>query len=137
MAQVPRVTNYVRGMPDPVPASFGSPDLKNLRTALWAALGNRQRADDALLPRTGVPLALERALSSVFVDFPEHGYGTRSSTVLVMTPEPGDADNRTHEVWIHEQTHQRFGEEDDAGTQNSYLTTPAEAILRLRLQHAH
>jgi len=26
--RVPRVTNYVRGMPDPVPASFGSPDLK-------------------------------------------------------------------------------------------------------------
>ena len=28
MARVPRVTNYVRGMPDPVPASFGLPDLK-------------------------------------------------------------------------------------------------------------
>ena len=25
---MPRVTNYVRGMPDPLPASSGSPDLK-------------------------------------------------------------------------------------------------------------
>ena len=27
-ARVPRVTNYVRGMPDPLPASSGKPDLK-------------------------------------------------------------------------------------------------------------
>lgn len=117
--------------------ALGSLDLENLRTALWAALGNRQRADDERLPRTGVPLALERALSSVFVDFPEHGYGTRSSTVLVMSPERGEAGNRTHEVWIHEQTHRRFEEEDDAGTQRAYLRTPAESSLRLRWQQAH
>jgi uncharacterized protein with NRDE domain len=117
--------------------ALAAPDLENLRTSLWIALGNRQRADDELLPRTGVPLALERALSSVFVDFPEHGYGTRSSTVLVMTPERNKAGIPAHEVWIHEQTHRRFGEEGGSHAQDSPLTTSVEASLRLRWQRPH
>lgn len=39
-------------------------------------------ASDADLPRTGVALAQERALSSPFVRMPERGYGTRSSLLV-------------------------------------------------------
>jgi uncharacterized protein with NRDE domain len=46
------------------------------------ALTDTRLADDAELPQSGVPLAIERALSSPFVRMPERGYGTRSSTVL-------------------------------------------------------
>ncbi|MDB5845555.1 MAG: hypothetical protein JWP79_2865 [Polaromonas sp.] len=50
---------------------------------LWTALGNRAPAPFHLLPSTGVSEVMEIALSSAFVEIPEHGYGTRSSTVLV------------------------------------------------------
>lgn len=56
-----------------------------LKGALWRALGNRTRCTPEALPATGVPLAVEMALSSAFVDFPEHSYGTRSSTVLLAS----------------------------------------------------
>jgi uncharacterized protein with NRDE domain len=38
-------------------------------------------ADDALLPRSGVPLDRERMLAPAFVDSAD--YGTRASTVLM------------------------------------------------------
>ncbi len=47
--------------------------------ALFTALRNPDRAPDAALPHTGVPLDLERGLSAAFVRLP--GYGTRVSTV--------------------------------------------------------
>ncbi|QIM52004.1 NRDE family protein [Hydrogenophaga crocea] len=46
------------------------------------ALTDTRHADDAELPQSGVPLAIERALSSPFVRMPERRYGTRSSTLL-------------------------------------------------------
>ncbi|AKQ59941.1 NRDE family protein [Bordetella hinzii] len=49
--------------------------------ALFAALDDREPADDASLPRTGLPLARERLLSSPFIVSPD--YGTRCSTVLL------------------------------------------------------
>jgi uncharacterized protein with NRDE domain len=60
-----------------------TPDL--LEAALWPALGSSERASSPALPATGVPLEVEEALSSAFVDFPANGYGTRSSTVLTVT----------------------------------------------------
>ena len=45
-------------------------------------LADRTPAPDAELPNTGVPLEWERWLSPVFIDAP--GYGTRSSTVLMV-----------------------------------------------------
>lgn len=56
-------------------------DTDALVSALLAALSDRTRAPDAALPSTGVPLEVERYLSSVFIDMPH--YGTRCSTVLV------------------------------------------------------
>jgi uncharacterized protein with NRDE domain len=84
-----------------------SPTEDELLASLWSALQDRQRASDPHLPRTGVPLPLERALSSVFVDFPEHGYGTRSSTVLMMRASAVRNSGSSHEVWIQEQTYPR------------------------------
>ena len=49
---------------------------------LLAVLADRVPAPDAELPQTGVPLEWERWLSPIFIDAP--GYGTRSSTVLLV-----------------------------------------------------
>lgn len=85
-------------------ASLQKADKANLQHdswqgPLWAALGNRERAPSHSLPTTGVPDAMEAALSSAFVDFPEHGYGTRSSTVLVAS--------ESFQIDMTEQTHLR------------------------------
>ncbi len=50
---------------------------------LFALLGDREPAPDDELPETGVGLAAERALSSPFIA--AAGYGTRGSTLLVVT----------------------------------------------------
>ncbi len=46
------------------------------------ALYDDQTAEDSLLPSTGVPLAQERALSSMFIKM--EGYGSRCSTVILV-----------------------------------------------------
>jgi uncharacterized protein with NRDE domain len=46
-------------------------------------LADRETCPDHHLPATGISLAWERSLSPVFIVAPEHGYGTRSSTVLL------------------------------------------------------
>jgi uncharacterized protein with NRDE domain len=48
-------------------------------------LADREIATDPELPETGVPLEVERMLSSVFIDSPE--YGTRCSTFFRMDNE--------------------------------------------------
>jgi uncharacterized protein with NRDE domain len=74
------------------------PKVKSATAALQASLGDLPDtaqlfdflrddtvADDRSLPDTGVSLETERFLSSIFVRGPaELGYGTRSSTVLVV-----------------------------------------------------
>ena len=47
---------------------------------LLALLDNREVALDALLPQTGIPQDLERALSAAFITLPS--YGTRASSVV-------------------------------------------------------
>jgi len=49
---------------------------------LFGCLADSRAAPDALLPDTGVGLEKERMLSPVFIRSP--GYGTRSSTVIVL-----------------------------------------------------
>jgi uncharacterized protein with NRDE domain len=77
--------------------------------ALFEILADDQRPDDEMLPDTGVGLELERALSPARVEMP--GYGTRSSTVLVVsragrcriverTVAPGPADEVAIETWF-------------------------------------
>ena len=73
------------GLKEALKNALASPDEDALQVALWRALQNSERAIDERLPSTGVPFLTEQALSSAFVDFPEHGYGTRCSTLLVAT----------------------------------------------------
>ena len=49
---------------------------------LWQALANEHQAPDAELPSTGVPLDLERRLSSAFIR--DARYGTRASTLIAI-----------------------------------------------------
>ena len=66
-------------------AAEASGDVAKLKQSLWQALTSRQQADVADLPDTGLPMALEQALSSAFIDDPDRGYGTRCSTLLVAS----------------------------------------------------
>ena len=77
-------------------------DVHALQADLWQALGSRERAEAAQLPHTGIPLAREEALSSAFVEMPDHGYGTRSSTLLTASAGPGG-----WEVQMEEREHLR------------------------------
>ena len=86
-------------------SALESPNEDALQASLWSALQDRQRASDPHLPRTGVPLPLERALSSVFVDFPEHGYGTRSSTLLVARAGECMGSDLSWDLLVEETTH--------------------------------
>ena len=54
----------------------------DLEAALFALLADRKIAPDNKLPSTGIGLEWERLLSSIFIESP--GYGTRSSTVLLI-----------------------------------------------------
>lgn len=82
-----------------------APDSETLQARLWDALASRDRAPREELPATGVPLAVEEALSSAFVDFPEHAYGTRSSTVLLASAQRCAAAERRWDVQLEERTH--------------------------------
>ncbi|MFC5523371.1 NRDE family protein [Polaromonas jejuensis] len=93
------------------------PEPDALQAPLWAALASRERAARRQLPATGVPLALEEALSSAFVDVPEYAYGTRSSTVLLASPQ-GAGHPRCWEVRVEERTH------GQAQTQQEASATP-------------
>ncbi len=63
--------------------------------ALFAMLADRTAARDEELPKTGVPLEVERALSSPFVSMPEVGYGTRCSTVILRARDVMHFEERT------------------------------------------
>jgi len=53
----------------------------------FSLLAERESFPDHHLPETGVSIEWERALSAIFIAAPEHGYGTRSSTVLLQSAE--------------------------------------------------
>lgn len=103
------------GLKKALHSALTASDEGALEQELMAALKDRRRADHEDLPSTGVPLALEEALSSAFVDFPEHGYGTRCSTVLLAS-----AASYGWDIALQEVTHaHRAG--DTTGTQNVQL----------------
>ena len=60
---------------------------EELTESLWAALDSRTRCASLPLQAAGLSPAAASALSSVYVDFPEHYYGTRSSTLVVATAQ--------------------------------------------------
>ena len=72
---------------------------------LWAALANRTRTPTESLPSAGAGEALEAALSSAFVEFPDHGYGTRSSTLLVIDRLSKPVSGKLFRMAMAEQTY--------------------------------
>ena len=74
---------------------------------LFDLLKNQTKAEDDILPQTGVPIDWERKLSSIFIQSDE--YGTRSSTLLLI-------DNQQHVTW-QERT---FNNEAECIAENSY-----------------
>jgi uncharacterized protein with NRDE domain len=102
----PKTLELKRVLAEALQAGDGPAGRDTLQSLLWAALGNRQRALPQDLPHTGVPTELEEALSSAFVDFPGHAYGTRCSTLLLATP--GQA-GQPWDIELEERTHARGG----------------------------
>ena len=66
-------------------AMQGAIDLDDLCAKLFALLADQEIARDDTLPRTGVALDVERALSAAFIRMQD--YGTRSSTLYVVDRE--------------------------------------------------
>jgi len=86
-------------------ACLDATEADALQDSLWAALANPERAPRERLPATGVSLEREEALSSAFVDFPEHAYGTRSSTVLLASAADRVDGTQRWQVQLEERTH--------------------------------
>ena len=84
-----------------------------MEAQLWEALANREKAADADLPDTGLPAALETALSSAFIsEAASNGrkpYGTRCSTLVVaQQTNAASADKASRlTLSIEELTHQQ------------------------------
>ena len=72
------------------------------KDALFTILENEERAEDHLLPETGIGLEKERMLSSIFIKSPE--YGTRISTILSI--------DDSGLVNFHERSHLPRGEQE-------------------------
>ena len=81
----PKVERATRAMRA---AMHSAADRDELCAQLFALLADQDTARDDDLPQTGVALDVERALSAAFIRMP--GYGTRSSTLLLVDRE-GDA----------------------------------------------
>ncbi|MCY1167224.1 MAG: NRDE family protein [Pseudomonadota bacterium] len=86
-------------------AGATSQEAGAMDTPLWTALASRHRADPGNLPDTGLPVAMEQALSSAFVDSPERAYGTRCSTLLVASAAENQQDKHRWTVRVEEKTH--------------------------------
>jgi uncharacterized protein with NRDE domain len=71
--------------------SLASLDVQQMRQVCLEALMQSAKPQDTELPRTGVPIELERALASPFVRHPEHApsYGTRTSLVAIYETDLG------------------------------------------------
>jgi uncharacterized protein with NRDE domain len=68
-------------------------DFDALSQTLWTTLSDSRPAAPPECPGTGVGLQAERALSSVYIHWPERAYGTRSSHILAL-----DAQGHWHMV---------------------------------------
>ena len=75
--------------------AFHNGDKDYWLPAAWEVLTDTQQAPDEQLPDTGVPPALEQALSSICIDTPElPNYGTRTQSILTLSKLP-NSNNKT------------------------------------------
>lgn len=64
---------------------FHNRDSSYWMPAAWNVLCDKVQAPDEQLPETGMPPALEKALSSICIDTPEMpNYGTRTQSILTL-----------------------------------------------------
>lgn len=77
--------------------AFHNGDKDYWLPAAWEVLTDTQQAPDEQLPDTGVPPALEQALSSICIDTPElPNYGTRTQSILTLS-KLANSNNKTAE----------------------------------------
>ena len=78
--------------------AFHNGDKDYWLPAAWEVLTDTQQAPDEQLPDTGVPPALEQALSSICIDTPElPNYGTRTQSILTLS-KLANSNNKTAEA---------------------------------------
>ena len=76
--------------------------LDGLHTRLMQRLSDRSLAPASQRPDTGVGLEWERRLSSIFIQAPEVGYGTRASTVVVLEVQDDEGTATPPCLWVWE-----------------------------------
>jgi uncharacterized protein with NRDE domain len=85
-------------------------DNNNLSTpALLQMMASTSEADDSQLPSTGVSLEWERRLSAICIHKPDYGYGTRSTTALIIS--------HSEEICFHERV---LAPEAETGTKITF-----------------
>lgn len=124
----PKTTELKRVLTAALHEQANTPHPDRLQKPLWTALGNRIRAPIEKLPVTGAPLAIEEALSSAFVDFPEHRYGTRCSTVLLAERNEINDITRSLQIQVEERTH------FEPRVDESAISTSAIASFKLTIR---
>ena len=124
----PKTLALKAALADAIKNASVTPDAPPIDRQLWTALENRQRASREGLPDTGLPLAVEEALSSVFVDSPERAYGTRCSTLLVASAAQDQAGQRHWQVQIDEKTHHQATAVHHGTTQNRHTSTVSHRL---------
>lgn len=90
------------------PESFTQPAtlMASIQPCVWDILQDARQHDEHLLPDTGVGMAWEKQLSSIFIDTPD--YGTRCSNVLffqhqqLFWQEKSYLDTGEHDVRIQQ-----------------------------------
>lgn len=80
--------------------------MSAVRHCAWDILRDSRQLDDALLPDTGVGIAWEKQLSSIFIDTPD--YGTRCSNVLFMHKQQLDWQEKSYLPTGEREVHIRF-----------------------------
>ncbi|MDB5869726.1 MAG: hypothetical protein JWP96_2058 [Polaromonas sp.] len=101
----PKTLLLKRALANSLAQQVDAHDLEALKKPIWTALFDRERADVSHLPSVGIPKNVEKALSSAFVEFPENGYGTRCSTVLVAARKDVGANVKPWRIQMEEKSH--------------------------------
>ena len=115
----PKTTELTRVLSSALLQAEKSDDLHPL---LWSALANRAQSPLAGTLENGVPQSMELGMASAFVDMPDHAYGTRSSTVVVVARHQSQRVRDRYPIEIHERTYTRASiDEPTAGSLTSIV----------------
>ncbi len=103
----PKTVELKRALHTALAAQSDAADPDSLQTLLWQALASRVRILGSRSPVTSSALepVREEAFSSAFVEFPEKGYGTRNSTLVLVKPARLDSDLSQYQMLITERTY--------------------------------